>query len=537
MKEKRVKATSKVSLSNNTDIHVGPTPPPFPVEGQQWLNTSTNPPQLYVWDGEKWVLQQIDVEKLDPDLIDDLKNDTLQKHQELLNEIEGINTSMDDLKKNVEERNEQDDAAFATVTQSIIDNRLEALGWYEENDGRISGIAQSMDGLVVRVGNAEKELTTLTLTASGLRSEVNAINNGTASVITQMSDRINLRVEKGSVISQISVEADKGVYIAGKAIYLDGTVKVADTFVAPRIISANSANTAYTKIEGQQMTCFGYFSNNWRGKTYAGNHSLEAKVGYIKMKQLDGGNTNALYYSAKGISTRMDADNNGSASGVIEFFADGYTSQANSLVLASSGNIILESTYNGGSGIYLNPNGAKVVVGDKLGNRYGIRSGSIDCTEVDATTVRCGEINSSGGTISTNASNFNFGNFYANATNINSKSEAVKIGGSTGNIVISGNMTCAKLVETSKRELKKNIKTYEGDALAIINSMRITEYQYLDDVEGVDRPYVGLILDEAPVEVADTKGEGVLVAQGTWLNSRAIQQLLHRVEELERKVA
>ena len=516
MKEKRVKATSKVSLSNNTDIHVGPTPPPFPVEGQQWLNTSTNPPQLYVWDGEKWVLQQIDVEKLDPDLIDDLKNDTLQKHQELLNEIEGINTSMDDLKKNVEERNEQDDAAFATVTQSIIDNRLEALGWYEENDGRISGIAQSMDGLVVRVGNAEKELTTLTLTASGLRSEVNAINNGTASVITQMNDRINLRVEKGSVISQISVEADKGVYIAGKAIYLDGTVKVADTFVAPRIISANSANTAYTKIEGQQLTCFGYFSNQWRGKTYAGNHSLEAKVGYIKMKQLDGGNTNALYYSAKGISTRMDADNNGSASGVIEFFADGYTSQANSLVLASSGNIILESTV--GSNIFINPAGGSLYVSDKNYNMYDIYAKLADLNRVNAVTA-------------------GIGNFYFNSTNINSWSDAIKIGGTTGNIVITGNMTCAKLVETSKRELKKNIRTYEGDALAIVNSMRITEYQYLNDIEGIDRPYVGLILDEAPVEVADTKGEGVLVAQGTWLNSRAIQQLLQRVEELERKVA
>lgn len=510
---KKVVATGKTSLSNNTEMHVGPTPPLYPVEGQLWLNTSTQPPVLYKWDGEKWALQEMDVEKLDPEFVEEIQAD----FDAISKEIQEINEAAEQLKADVEARNKQDDQYFSDMRQTIINNRYEALGWYEENDGRISGIAQSVDGITTRVGKAETNISTLTQTASGLQSTVTSIANGTHSVITQMSDRINLRVEKGKLVSQINASAE-GLYLAGKLIYLDGTVKVDGTFVAPRIISTNSDNTAYTKIEGQQLTCYGYFSNNWRGITYAGYHSLEAKVGYLKLKQLTGGNTNALYYSAKGISTRMDADNNGTASGVIEFFAPGYSTMNNSLALASSGNIILEST--SGSNIFLNPLGAKVSVSDIMGNRYKLECGNFDCYNISAMDIDCGSLTPYKVTTPSWA---------IGETNINSLNGKIKIGDS-GNINITGTLS-----QGSRREIKKNIKSFEKSGLGIINSASICEFNYLDDVDGIDMPRIGLIVDEAPVEVVDISngGYGVLAFDGIWLSWKAIQELDARIKKLE----
>lgn len=521
---KKVVATGKTSLSNNTEMHVGSTPPLYPVEGQLWLNTSTQPPVLYKWDGKKWVLQEMDVEKLDPELIGNINGKIDEKHTEVLNEIQAINEAAEQLKADVEARNKQDDQYFSDMRQTIINNRYEALGWYEENDGRISGIAQSVDGITTRVGKAETNISTLTQTAQGLQSTVTSITNGTHSVITQMSDRINLRVEKGNIVSQINASTE-GLYLAGKLIYLDGNVKVDGTFTAPKVISTNSDNTEYSKIEGRKITSYGYYSGTWTDGYVAGYHSLTANLGYIAMKQETGSWSNnsqpTLYYTARGISTYFGASS--SASGTIEFFASGYSSSANSLRIKSSGNIILESTASSGSNIFINPKGASVYIcDDGYSNYYSLTAKNLIAT---------GYVSASGGNISsTSTDKFYFGNFYTNDTNINSKNDAIKIGGGTGNIV------CTKLTETSAREKKKNITPFEKDATAIINNSYIRNYQYLDDKD-IDLPYVGLILDEAPLEVVDTFGNGVLPSNATFVAWKAIQELSARIEQLEGKVA
>lgn len=574
----KVVAKASQRLFNSNDIYYSDKAPEFPECDQMWTDTSKIPPVLMRYDCEleEWVENNWDIEELDPEYVDKVEQDILKKHQDVLDEVDLINKAAEDLKQTVLDNNERDTKYFEEVwnnidkveadldeaNEDIIFSRGEYLGLYGDINGKHSILAQNVNGIATRVTDAEKNISTVTQTATalgvkltsaegninslivtstslsnrisnaegnyssllstvnGLQSTVNSVTNGTHSVITQMSDRINLRVTKGDVINQISVEADKGVYIAGKAIYLDGTVKVSDTFVAPRIISTNSSNTAYTKIEGQQLTSYGYFSNNWRGITYAGYHSLEAKVGYIKMKQLTGGNTNALYYSAKGISTRMDADGNGTASGIIEFFAPGYSTMSNSLVFASSGNIVLEST--SGSNIFLNPFGAKVSVSDIVGNRYKLECGSFDCYNISAMDIDCGTLTPY--KISTPA-------WLIGETNINSANGKIKIGNS-GNITITGTLS-----QGSQREIKKNIKPFEKSGLDIINSASIREFNYLDDVDNIDMPRIGLIVDEAPVEVVDINdgGVGVQAFDGIWLSWKAIQELHERISILEGK--
>lgn len=647
---KKIVATGKTSLSNTTEIHVGPKPPLYPEIGQLWLNTSTVPPSLWKWDGEKWVLQEIDVEKLDPQFkedIDDALDEAIDDlHQQVLDEVERIDRDAEDLKQTVINNNERDTQYFKDVWKNIdeveanlqktnddlsktnknlhdmgiklseeidaanddiIANRGEYLGLYGTLDGKHSVLAQNVNGIATRVTNSEGDISKLTQTANsigtrvtnaegnistlsqdaktiatrvsnaegnistvtqsanalavrmasaegnitsltttanglavkiednrknvatvtatatalgtrlttaegnissvtqtasslssrmstaegnyssllqtvnGLQSTVNSVTNGTASVITQMSDRINLKVSTGDVINQISVEANKGVYIAGKAIYLDGDVKVDGTFVAPQIISKgtdSSGRSNYTQITGMKLTSYGYYSNTWRGTTIAGYHTLTATSGYIKMQQMTGVNGSsivskpALYYTGRGISTRMDADGNSTSSGTIEFFAEGYSSSANSLVVASSGNIILESIV--GSRIYLNPNGAAVHVANKNDTYYDLYARK----------------------------------FFADGTAV-----------------------------TSDENKKKNIEVYNGyvqpdgtikTALEQILETTVKSYN-LKNEDDTEKRRVGIILQEAPFDVVDPSGGVDLYAMVSLL-WKAVQELNKRVE-------
>ena len=67
---------------------------------------------------------------------------------------------------------------------------------------------------------------------NGIQSRVSNIENGSASVITQLSNQINLKVGKGDVISQINLEADSAT-IKSKAIVLAGDTTVTGTFAVP----------------------------------------------------------------------------------------------------------------------------------------------------------------------------------------------------------------------------------------------------------------------------------------------------------------
>lgn len=258
---------------------------------------------------------------------------------------------------------------ISTVTQTA-----KALGTrLTTAEGNISSVTQTASSLSSRMSTAEGNISSVVQTANGLQSSVNSINNGTASIIQQMNNNINLRVKSSELISQINLNSS-GVYIQGSKIMLDANTYVAGNFYAPRIYSGTSSN--YTQIDGAQLTTYGHYGNTWRDKYVSGYHALTMNLGYIKMQQLTGYNGSyisskpALYYTSRGIGTRFDGSAGGDASGVIEFFGKGYSTDANSLTIASSGNIILESTV--GSRIYLNPAGAAVHVANKNDTYYDL---------------------------------------------------------------------------------------------------------------------------------------------------------------------
>lgn len=320
-------------------------------------------------------------------------------------------------------------------------------------------------------------------------------------------------------------------------------------------------------------------------KAYLDNYRQKVKLtvskGNITMRRVTSSSATtgeALFYTDYGISTWENGSGSSTASGTIEFFSKRWNSTSG-LTLYSSGNIGLstEKSSTGGATIYLNSGNSNYSViigsGDSSYQWGRLKVGSIEMPDGEVATKSYvdSKVGGSGGSVTiggwvigssninstyyqngepavriSNAGNIRtVGSFYAGdaittsvgvytpyigattiagswsigSTNLNSVSGAIKMGASTGNIV------CNKVTESSMREKKKNINVYEGNAVDVINSASIKTYQYLNDVENLDIPYIGLILDEAPLEVVDTFGNGVLPAQGTWVSWKAIQEL------------
>lgn len=107
-----------------------------------------------------------------------------------------------------------------------------------------------------------------------------------------------------------------------------------------------------------------------------------------------------------------------------------------------------------------------------------------------------------------------------------------------GTLSISQNTVVAKTIKTSggttlsNAELKKNIQDWEYEALPMILSTPIRQYQYKDELDE-EFPHVGIIVQEAPVWVVSLDGDGVEPYKMSALAWKAIQEEDKKVKELE----
>lgn len=296
----------------------------------------------------------------------------------------------------------------------------------------------------------------------------------------------------------------------------------------------------------------------------------------------------ALFYTDYGISTWENGSGSSTASGTIEFFSKRWNSTSG-LTLYSSGNIGLstEKSSTGGASIYLNSGNSNYSViigsGDSSYQWGRLKVGSIEMPDgevatksyVDSKVGGAGGNATIGGWVigSTNINSTYYqngdpavriantgnirtvGSFYAGdaittavgvytpyigattiagswnigSTNLNSSSGDIKMGANTGNITITGGLSASTVngkttSQLSMRESKKNIRLYEGSGLDIVNSGRIRNFQYKEESD-IDLPHIGLILDEAPLEVINFDGTGVLINEAIWINWKATQEL------------
>lgn len=90
-------------------------------------------------------------------------------------------------------------------------------------------------------------------------------------------------------------------------------------------------------------------------------------------------------------------------------------------------------------------------------------------------------------------------------------------------------------VTTSDRDRKKNITDYSRNALDEINSTPIREFHMLEDVDD-EKKRLGIIMQEAPADVADIKGYGVDTYAMTAMSWKAIQELITWILEILTKI-
>ncbi|MBL4950976.1 phage tail protein [Neobacillus sp. YIM B02564] len=106
----------------------------------------------------------------------------------------------------------------------------------------------------------------------------------------------------------------------------------------------------------------------------------------------------------------------------------------------------------------------------------------------------------------------------------------------SGTLQIGQNSVKAQTVtSTSNIEYKKNIQSWNYNATNMILSTPVKQYQFKNELDN-EFPHVGIILQDAPVWVADIEGHGVDIYAMATLSWKAIQELNDRIKYLENEI-
>lgn len=122
---------------------------------------------------------------------------------------------------------------------------------------QVTQISATVDGLTTTVGqvkttadsalskatSVEQTANGLTTTVSEVQSDLSGFKSTTATQIKQLSDNINLKVDKNGVIAQINVSSE-GVLIDGKNVWITGLTKIDNAVIKTAAIADLAVTTA-----------------------------------------------------------------------------------------------------------------------------------------------------------------------------------------------------------------------------------------------------------------------------------------------------
>lgn len=97
-----------------------------------------------------------------------------------------------------------------------------------------------------------------------------------------------------------------------------------------------------------------------------------------------------------------------------------------------------------------------------------------------------------------------------------------------------GEIYATGLTPSSIRELKKNIVPFTENAIELVKGTPVYNYNYIHELD-TELPHTGIMLDEAPVQLADVRGLGIELYSMVSVLWRSVQQLTAKVEYLESK--
>jgi len=88
----------------------------------------------------------------------------------------------------------------------------------------------------------------------------------------------------------------------------------------------------------------------------------------------------------------------------------------------------------------------------------------------------------------------------------------------------------------SSRAFKKDVATYGGDAVEVLDRTRIVTFRYDDEPDTV-APHVGLLAEEAPPVLTDPARRSLDLNNALAITMAASQQLSARLNQLQRRVS
>jgi len=190
---------------------------------------------------------------------------------------------------------------------------------------------------------------------------------------TNISQEVSKKVGNDEIISKINQSAEaisidaKKIKLGGDVVIENGLAKIKNIDFTNAIAHGGSS-TEYLELKHDELVMRGQYNRVWRGEKLLNNDVITRMInGHLRFRN----NTlnRSLYYSDFGISTFLDGEGAGSASGTINFFdyeystARGVTMESNLGVVAlrSNGNrVVLDahSTVNlesSESSVYVRP--------------------------------------------------------------------------------------------------------------------------------------------------------------------------------------
>ncbi|MBU5594921.1 phage tail protein [Amphibacillus sp. MSJ-3] len=200
-------------------------------------------------------------------------NEAINKAQTAFDETEALSKVVD---------TNTEDITSLTITAQGLQSKVSDA---EEN---ITTLTQLSTTMQADLRNAQGDIAQLTLTAESLQSVINDLEEETQSQITQLSNNINLRVEKSDVINQINI-SDEDILISGKKLILDGDTTVTGTFRVSNanITSVDAGKMTTGTLDAAQVNIINLNASNIKSGTLTGVRIVQ-ESGKRRLEMYDG---------------------------------------------------------------------------------------------------------------------------------------------------------------------------------------------------------------------------------------------------------
>lgn len=403
--------------------------------------------------------------------------------------------------------------------QSMLNQAEEIAKRMESNTSKFDSLFTNVTDLWANTDEQNGKMANIKASVDGLQTTVTDLSDSTSSQITQLSNQLDLKVSKGSVISQINLEAESAT-IKSKAIVLAGDTTVLGTFTVPaaQITGKLSAN----QIAVSQLSALTADLGNVTAGRLTGveiDVSTDVRVG------------NSLY-----VGTYLDRVSrkyiyfNDNVS--ISSYNDGYENSFNIAVHNSSNDAEFELSSTKCS---LSVKGTMnllvddVKVYSKLHVNDIIYQQNLPVATEYWVSSSYWRKDSDTGWLSSNVwignASIGVGGTFDGSTNPSN----VSLGQS--NIYVPNKVYAGGVALTSDRDRKKNIVEFTKSVWEDIKTLK--PYQYnLDNELDTELPHLGVILQESPVEIVDPIGAVENYAYATFI-LKGLKEAVERIEILE----